>query len=421
MMKKVYASLDIGTSSIKLIVGEVVNTNVHILFADALPSHGIKKGLILDEEAVKQDIQKLISIAQKTLGVKISRVLLNIPANQCRIYSTVGSVQILSTDHLIRQNDVIKAIQKANRFEKKKNETIISTIPIKYHYGDYTTSLLPIGKEAYSLQVDVLAITTTKKVLYPYIRVVEGSNLEIMDICVNAYSEAKEVLSDVYMQEGAVLVDVGHRSTTVSFFEDGYLKYITMVNSGGYDFTKLIGTSWQIPLTKAETYKVKYGSCEVEMKEQDIVHTTKHENELVHYTKYDLTMLLHEGVEDLMLKVKEKLSVLPDKDYDVFIVGGGAEIEGFERVASDVLEKTAKVYRPQVIGARKMSYVGSLGLIYYLVDRNKIYGEIEPSVVIEEMSNTMALRFKGLTKTQTNAGERKIKKIIDRFVADDSE
>ena len=421
MMKKIYASLDIGTSSIKLIVGEVINTNIHVLFANILPSHGIKKGLILDEEAVKQDIQKLVQSAEDSLKVKITRVLLNIPANQSRIYSTVGSVQILSTDHTIRQSDVVKAIQKANRFEKKKNETIISTIPIKYHYNEQTTTQNPIGKEAYSLQVDVLVITTTKKVLYPYIRVVEGSQLEIMDICINAYSEAKEVLTDVNMEKGAVLVDVGHRSTTISFFEDNYLKYITMVNVGGYDLTKLIASTWKIPLAKAETYKVKYGSCHVEMKEQDLIHTNKVDNDLVHYTKYDLAMLLHEGVEDLMVKVKEKLSVLGDKDCPVFIVGGGAEIDGFANVATDVLEKTTLIYRPQVIGVRKMSYVASLGLIYYLVECNKIYGEIEPSIMVEEITNTMSLRFKGLTKSNTNTGEGKIKKLIDRFVADDSE
>lgn len=420
-MKKIYASLDIGTSSIKLIVGEVINTNVYVLYANILPSHGIKKGLIIDEEVIKQDIKKLVNHASQTLGVKITRVLLNIPANQCRLYSTVGSVQILSTDHCIRQNDIVKAIQKANRFEKKKNETIISTIPIQYHFGETSSSMPPIGKEAYSLQVDVLAITTTKKILYPYIRVVEGSELEIIDICINVYSEAKEVLTDVFLKEGAVLIDVGHRSTTISFFEEGFLKYITMVQAGGFDLTKLISTSWQIPLTKAETYKVKYGSCQVELKEQDIVHSMQNEGKLVHYTKSDLAMLLHEGVEDLCLKIKEKLSLIEDKNYHVFVIGGGGEIEGFDQILGEVLDKKVNCYRPQTIGARKMSYVGALGLIYYLVERNKVYGEVEPSIVMEDISNTMSLRFKGLTKTHTNVGEGKIKKLIDRFVADDSE
>ena len=59
-VKKIYASLDIGSSSIKLLVGEVINTNVQVLFASSIPSHGVKKGVIIDEEALKQDIIKLV-------------------------------------------------------------------------------------------------------------------------------------------------------------------------------------------------------------------------------------------------------------------------------------------------------------------------------------------------------------------------
>lgn len=419
-MKKVYAGLDIGSSTIKLVVGEVMNTNIQVLFASTVPSHGIKKGIIIDEELTKQDILKLVKMAEKSLDAKINSVLLNIPANQCRLYSVNGSTQILSPDHQIKEQDIVKAMNKAVKFEKKKNEALVSMIPIMYYYGEQSSFNAPIGKTSYSLQVDVLAITTTKKALYPYIRVVEGAGLEILFVSVNAYSAAKEVFDEAYLQDGAVLIDVGHRSSTISFFEEGFLKYLTLTPEGGYDLSKKIALEWQIPISKAETYKIKYGSCQLGMKEYDIIHSTKDDNKITHYTKYDLTKLLYEGVEELMLKVKDKLSVLgEDKKYEIVIVGGGAEVEGFEKVASQVLERPVRIYRPQVMGVRKMNYVSSLGLIYCFIDHNKIYGDVAASVEMPDISNTMSLRFKGLTKANPNPTEGKIKKLIDRFVTDE--
>ncbi len=420
-MRRIYASIDIGSFSVKLLVGEIFNSSVHVLYSNAIPSHGIKKGLIVDEEAVKSDINSLINDANQLLGFMITRVLLSIPINHSRLYSSTGSVQILSDDHSICQKDIAKAIHKACQFEKKKNEAIISSIPIKYVYNDQISNQVPVGIRANKLEVDVLTIMTVKKILYPYIRVIEGCNLEIMDICIDAYCEAKEVLSDLDMQEGAVLIDIGHRSTKISFFEDDYLKYITTVPMGGFDLTKQISSSWQIPLPKAETYKIKYGSCNINLDEQDIVHSTKQDGKITHYLKKDLSMLLHDGVEEIMRSVKDKLDVLGDKEYQIFIIGGGAELDGIDKVASDVLQTYAKVYRPQVMGARKMSYVGALGLLYYLIERSKIYGESIPSVKTNDISNTMSLRLKGLTKLNVNQNEGRIKKIIDRFVADDSE
>lgn len=419
-MKKIYASLDIGSYTIKLVVGEMVNTNVQILFAKQVTSHGIKKGLIIDEEAVKQDVVKLIQEAEESLEAKISSVLLNLPANQCRLYSVTGSTQILSTDHKIRTSDVVKALNKASKFERRKNEALVSTIPVMYYYGEQSSFEAPINKTAYSLQVDVLAVTTTKKVLYPYVRVVEGAGLEILYVSINAYAAAKEVFDEAYLHDGAVLIDVGHRSTTISFFEEGFLKYVTLSSEGGYDLSKRVAMDWQIPMAKAESYKIKYGSCQVEMNEQDIIHSTKDGSEITHYTKYDLAMLLYAGVEELMQKVQEKLVVLgEDKKYETVIIGGGAEIEGFDKVAKAVLKRPVRCYRPQVIGVRKMNYVPAVGMIYYLVDRNKIHGDIDSSVTMPDISNTMSIRFKGLTKTTLNPTEGKIKKLIDRFVADD--
>ncbi len=422
-MKDIYASLDIGSSTIKLIVAEVINSNIHILFSKMIPSHGVKQGIIIDEEAAKNDIKLIISQAKDYLHADIERVLLSIPANQCSLYSSVGTSQILSVDHLIVENDILKALKKANRFEKQKTEAIVSTIPVKYTYDKVETDKIPLGKKALTLKVDTLVITSAKKVLYPYIRVTEGAGLEIIDICINAYAGAKEAFDEASLLDGAILIDIGHQNSTISYFEDGFLKYITVAKKGSYNLTRMIANDWKITLDRAELYKVKYGSCKLDEKDQDIVHTTDNGNELIHHRKYDLSKVLIDGVKEVAEVIKEKLDViknLPEKE--IVIVGGGGELEGIETIFSEVLGCKVRVYRPQAIGAREMAYVSNLGLIYYLLDRSHVYGQMPSSIVLPEASNTIALRLKGLTKSQTQTqNDNKLKKMIDRFIVEDEE
>lgn len=99
-----------------------------------------------------------------------------------------------------------------------------------------------------------------------------------------------------------------------------------------------------------------------------------------------------------MEKLKKIAVIDSAGKYETLIVGGGGELEMIDTIASEVLECPVRVYRPQTIGARDMSLVGTIGMIYYLMERNKIVGNYTPSLVLPDISNTMSVRFKGLLK-----------------------
>ena len=95
-----------------------------------------------------------------------------------------------------------------------------------------------------------------------------------------------------------------------------------------------------------------------------------------------------------------------------------------DTIASEVLECPVRVYRPQTIGARDMSLVGTIGMIYYLMERNKIVGNYTPSLVLPDISNTMSIRFKCLTKTKTayNSDTKKkgkLTKVIENLFSEE--
>jgi cell division protein FtsA len=250
-----------------------------------------------------------------------------------------------------------------------------------------------------SLKVESLIITTKKDYFYDYVMAVEKSGVEVLEVTINSFACAKEAFDEVYLQEGAILIDVGFKNSTISFFEDGYLKYIAQANVGGYDLTRKIASSWKIKLDKAEVYKVKYGTCDVNIGDEDVIHTMKINDQEVRYTQKNLAKELDEGVREIMEVIKTKIDVINDgRNYETIIVGGGGELPMIDKVASDVLGCVVRSYRPETIGARDMAFVSCLGMMYYLNDRNLLLGKLEPSVVLPDVTNTMSVRFKGLTK-----------------------
>ncbi len=379
-MKNIYAVLDIGSATVKLLVGEVVSANINVLFAKKITSHGIRKGQIENMPVVVSEIKQLIDEASKSLGAMISKVALCIPSFHAHIYQSDGITKVNSPLDQITSEDIVRALKLSKRFALKEDEEVISVIPAMFYLDTKSMKDIPIGEKSASLKVESLVITSRKKLLYDYVNAVEKAGVEVLDITINAYACAKEAFDAVYLQEGAILIDIGYRNSTVAFFEDGYLKYIAQAHVGGYDLTRKIATSWQIPMDKAELYKVKYGTCDLHIGDEDVIHTTSQNDIEKHFTQKDLAQVLSEGVQEIMEVIKTKIEVIND---------------------GRSLNSAVRTYRPDTIGARDMSFVSCLGMMYYLNDRLKIFGQIDSSLVLPDISNTMSIRFKGLTKTKT--------------------
>lgn len=176
-------------------------------------------------------------------------------------------------------------------------------------------------------------------------------------------------------------------------------------------------------MDRAEVYKVKYGTCDLNIGDEDIIHTTRDNDFEKHYTQKDLAQVLSEGVREIMGVIKTKIDVINDgRSYETVIVGGGGELPDIDRVASEILDSAVRTYRPDTIGARDMSFVSCLGMMYYLNDRSKILGHMDPSLILPDISSTMSIRFKGLTKSKPVYSDKKkgkLSKVIENFFSEE--
>lgn len=419
-MNEIYAVLDIGSATIELLVGEVVNSNLHVLFAKKVPSHGVKKGIVEDDRVLVHDIQALIQEANEFLEGEIKSVGINIPTIRAKLYQSNSSLS-LNGDEIVTNEDIVRGLQLSKRIKISSKEEVVCVIPVRYHSDSGMSLEVPVGQKTRNLIIDTLVITSQKRILYPYIAAVEKAGLEVMDICVNAYSCAKEAFDAVYLKEGALIIDIGYKTSTVSFYKDGYLQYLTVCPVGGYNLTRAIAQNLQISMNQAETYKIKYGSLDYTVGQEDIIHTTEMPDGRVDYTQKDLALILEAATIDILNVIKEKIKMIENSsNYETLIVGGGGELEMLDKVASSVLEGPIRVYRPDIIGIRDMAFVSSVGMIFYMSDRTKYLGPYERSVELPDISNTMSIRFKGLTKTKESKEKTgKLSKLLDTFFKED--
>lgn len=420
-MKEIYAVLDIGSTTIKLLVAETVSANINILFSKKIPSHGVVKGNIKDMDALVKDVRAIVKEAETELKTTIRAVALVVPSIDAKVYLGDGITKVNSPNDRISVDDVLRALKLSRRFELSKNEDVVCTIPVRYHTDTRTMQKVPLGVKSASLKADTMIITQKKSVLYAYLQAVEASGLELLDITIDAYASAKEAFDEAYLQEGAILIDIGYHSSTIAFFEDGCLKYLSIAHVGGYDLTKAIAESWDIPLDKAELYKVKYGTCERDLSDDDIIHVTKTDDGVKRYTQADLSAVLQKAVSEMMEVIKTKIDVINDgRNYETLIIGGGGELPYLDQTASDVLGSPVRSYRPETIGARDMSYVPALGMIYYIRDRKELLGENAVSLTLPDISSTMNLRLKGLTKAKTEEKHKgRIRRLMDTFFSEE--
>ena len=330
-MNEVYAVLDIGSASIELLVGEIINSNLHVLFSKKVPSHGVKKGIIEDENLLVNDIKGVVQEANDFLDGEIKAVGLTIPTIRSKLYQSNSSVSLSDHDK-ISKDDIVRGLKLSTKFKKSHEEEVVCVIPVRFN-GDFGISQVPpIGEASRNLIIDTLIITSQKQILYPYIMAVEKAGLEVMDICINAFACAKEAFDAIYLQEGALIIDMGYKTSTISFYKDGYLKYLTVCSVGGYNLTRAIAQHLQISMNQAETYKVKYGSLDYTVGQEDTIHTTELPDGRKDYTQKDFAGILEEAAVDMLNVIKEKMGVIDNgQHYETLIVGGGGELELLRR------------------------------------------------------------------------------------------
>ncbi len=254
---EIIVGLDIGTTKIAAIVGEVTEEGVDIIGIGTAPSKGLRKGVVVNIDATVQSIQKAIDEAENMAGCEISSVYAAISGGHIRGLNSHGVVAC--KDKEIRETDIARVIEAAKAMAIPMDREVLHVLPQQFIIDDQDGIRDPLGMSGVRLEAKVHIVTTAVTSAQNVIKCANRCGLQVSDIVLEPMASAEAVTEEDEKELGVALVDIGGGTADIAMFVDGAIVHTAVLPLGGSHITNDIAVGLRTPLDSAEKIKKKYG------------------------------------------------------------------------------------------------------------------------------------------------------------------
>ncbi|SCS97889.1 cell division protein FtsA [Staphylococcus caeli] len=366
MEEHYYVSIDIGSSSVKAIVGEKFHNGINVIGTGQTYTSGIKNGLIDDFDIAKQAIKDTIKKASIASGVDIKEVFLKLPIIGTEVFDESNEIEFYEDTELdgTHIESVLESIREKNDVPETE---IINAFPIKFVVdGDNEVSDPKELVARHSLKVDAGVIAIQKSILINMIKCVESCGVDVLDVYSDAYNYGS-VLSATEKELGACVIDIGEDITQLAFYERGELVDADALEMAGRDITEDIAKGLNTSFETAEKIKHQYGHAFFDSaSDQDVFSVDQVDSEEdAQFTQKDLADIIEARVEDIFFNVFEVLQELGlTKVNGGFVVtGGSANLLGVKELLQDMVSEKVRIHTPSQMGIRKPEFSSAISTI----------------------------------------------------------
>ncbi|WP_199619025.1 cell division protein FtsA [Paenibacillus alkalitolerans] len=367
----IIVSLDIGTSKVRAIIGEVTGGSINIVGVGSVDSEGIRKGAIVDIDQTVQSIKSAVDHSERMVGVQISEVFVGISGNHIQLQSSHGVVAVSNEDREISTEDIERVLQAAKVIALPPEREIIGIVPKQYIVDGLEGIQDPRGMIGVRLEVEATVITGAKTSIHNLIRCVEKADLKVAGLILMPLATGYMALSKDEKQLGTVLVDIGAGATTISVFQGGNLTATSTLPIGGEFITNDISIGLRTQFEIAEKIKLKYGCAFIEdaAEDQTFKVTRIGSNVEKEFSQVDLASIIEPRVQEIFELIKAEVKRLkPNGDLPggYVLTGGAASMPAILQVAQSVLDTSVRIAIPDYVGVRDPAYASGVGIIPYV-------------------------------------------------------
>ena len=373
-MRKIFASLDIGSCSIKLIVGEIQRNKLNILSCVDVLSGGIKKGFIVNNESAELALKDAFAKTEEMIGLPIKEVLVNVPCYNLNCFISSGSTTITSDDKVIKHSDVIHAMQGSVYNKINDNQELVSILPTKYLINDEEAVTSPINMVANKLTVNDVAVIIPKKNTEAIIKCLEKLKIKVIDVVVSPLADYYEFRNESMAKEVGAIVNVGSSSTTVSIFNKGILTASEVIDIGSNTIDNDIAYIFKVSKKDANYLKEKLVVADLHIAEpSESIMLEDVNGNSIKVSQYDASAVALSRLNEIFNLVKKQINLLTKKEISYIIVTGGiSELGSFSSFVENVFGSKGRVGNVSEIGARHNKYSVALGMMKYYNSRLKM-------------------------------------------------
>lgn len=372
----IVVGLDVGTTKICAIVGEVKGDHADILAVGRAPSTGLRKGVVLNIDATVDSIKKAADEASAAAGVDIKSVYVGIAGGHIKSFRSYGAIGIKNRE--VSDLDIERAIEAAKAVYVPLDREVLHIIPSEYSIDGQGGIMHPVGMSGVRLESKVQIVTGAVSAVQNLVKCCERAGLEVIDIVLEPLASSVAVLSDEEKEHGVVLVDIGGGTTDITFYESGILRHTSVVAIGGNHVTNDISVGLRLPMHEAERIKKEFASAIPLGDDKEEIEIKIAGRELQFIPKQYLTEIVNPRCEELLDIVKDEIKAFGGYEsatYGVVLTGGASMLKGMDTMSEALLGMPVRTGGPEGIGGitsiiSDPMYSTGVGLILYAMENS---------------------------------------------------
>lgn len=372
------AGLDIGSSAIRLAVGQVVShgkdvTDLQILGAASVPSAGVSKGVISSIEDVVSSISACLESAERMVGVPVDNVWVGISGLHIMSQNSKGVIAVSKVDNEISDEDVRRAIDASRAIATPLNYEVLHVLPRNFSIDGEGNIKDPVGMTGIRLEVDSQIILGSASQIKNLTKAVYRAGLNIEDLVLGILATAEAVVTQRQKEIGVLVVNIGVATTSLVVFEEGEIIHTAILPLGSENITKDIAIGLRTSMDIAEAVKVEFGGClpgQISKREEiDLAVLGGQEQEMI--KKVYVDEIIEARMEEILQKIDAELhrikrsALLPS---GVVFTGGGSKLNGLTELAKKQLRLPAVLGYPMSLQSvtdkvNDLSFTTAVGLV----------------------------------------------------------
>lgn len=372
--KRIIVGLDVGTSKVVAIVGELQDDNqIEVIGFGMHPSRGLKKGVVVNIESTVTSIQRAIEEAELMAGCDISQVYAGIAGSHVRSLNSHGIVAI--RDREVTQSDVDRVIDAARAVAIPADQKILHVLPQEFIIDGQEGIREPIGMSGVRLEARVHMVTGAASAAQNIVKCIQRCGLEVEDIVLEQLASSFAVLTDDEKELGICLVDIGGGTTDIAVFNNGAIRHTAVIPIAGDQVTNDIAISMRTPTQYAEEIKIKYACALSQLANVDetIEVPSVGDRPPRRLARQTLAEVVEPRYEELFGLIRDELRRSGFENMiaaGIVLTGGSAKMEGAVELAEEVFHMPVRLGVPQHVRGlgevvRNPIHSTGIGLLVY--------------------------------------------------------
>jgi cell division protein FtsA len=379
MASEIIVGLDIGTTKICAVVGELKPDGIEIIGIGSHPSEGLRKGVVINIENTVNSIKEAIEEAETMAGCEISTVYAGVAGGHIKGFNSHGVIPLKEKE--VTRKDVERVIEAASAVAIPMDREVIHVLTQEFIVDEQDAIVDPLGMSGVRLEAKIHIVTGAVTSAQNIIKCANKAGLDVADIVLESLASNESVLSDEERTLGVALLDFGGGTTDMAVFSKGAIKHTSVLALGGDNLTYDLSIGLRTSRKDAEKVKMKYGCA---------VGSLIGEDETIEVpgvggrkprvlSRRILGEILEPRVEEIFTLIHNELlrsGFAESINSGVVVTGGSAELSGIAEMAESVFKVPARIGYPGEIKGlvevvNKPMYATAVGLVLYGAKRSK--------------------------------------------------